>query len=80
MSDDPSENGNEILSILDKISVAKEQVLAGGVTSVSSGGRSVAVISLETLQEMERQELMKSALESGPFQGTVRNTPYDSRW
>lgn len=64
--------------ILDALDAARREILAAGITSVSTAGRSVAYISLETLDKIEQQERAKQ--QTGIYANTIRNTPYDSRW
>lgn len=66
------------LSILDSITAAKKSIIEGGVTSVSSGGRSVGFIPLQTLEEVEQRERMKAA--DGIYAKTIQSTPYDTKW
>ena len=66
------------LSILDKIAQTKEKIIEGGVTSVTSGGRSAAMIPLQTLEELETREQMKEA--DGIYAKVMKFTPYDTKW
>ena len=48
------------------------------MTSVSSGGRSAAMIPLQTLEELEMREQLKQA--DGVYAKVVKFTPYDTNW
>ncbi len=65
-------------SILESISATKKSIIEGGVTSVTSGGRSVGMIPLETLSKLEQREEMKAA--DGIYAKTIQSTPYDTKW
>lgn len=72
-----NESGSE-KSTLEVIEATKRDVLAGGMTSISSGGRSVGFISLETLAKLEQEERLKQV--EGIYAKTIQSTPYDPRW
>ncbi len=65
---------------LEAIQAARQSILSGGVTGVSSAGKSVSYISLESLEKAEQQERTRAQAEAGPFCGTIQSLPYDSRW
>lgn len=67
-------------STLETIQEAKRSLISGGVASVSSAGTSISYLSPQVLDELERQEALKQALNNGPFCGSIQNLPYDSRW
>lgn len=69
---------NAEVSILDSISATKKSIIEGGVVSVSSGGHSVGMIPLQTLEEVEQRERMKAA--DGIYAKTIQSTPYDTMW
>lgn len=65
---------DEVRKLLDQ---AKAEILAGGMVSMSAGGKSVSFISLKDLQDFEDREKMK---EAGPVVNEIVNTPYNPNW
>ena len=65
---------DEVRKLLDQ---AKADILAGGVASMTAGGKSVTFISLKDLQDFEDRENMKN---SGPVTDQIVNAPYDPNW
>lgn len=56
---------------------AKKEILAGGVSGISSAGKSVSFLSLKDLQDFEARENLKN---SGPIIDSIQNTPYNPNW